>query len=124
MRQGDDLKPDETTDLKSDETKSTVETSESHVTYGMRRGVDLTQTEAAHKKRTAISGIIIFIMIPITVIGGSNLIGHHSYMLDSMVILIYTMIPFFMVFERRKPKAGADPGGNCASHRVRYRARP
>jgi energy-coupling factor transport system substrate-specific component len=44
-------------------------------------------------------------MIPITVIGGSNLIGHHSYMLDSMVILIYTMIPFFMVFERRKPKA-------------------
>lgn len=97
MRQGDDLKPDSVTD--------TTATSESHVTYGMRRGMDLTQVEAAHKKRTRISGLIIFILIPLTVIGGSNLIGHHSYMLDSLVILTYTMIPFFMVFERRKPKA-------------------
>lgn len=72
---------------------------------GTRRGTDMTQVEAAHKKRTAISGILIFILIPLTVIGGSNLIGQHSYMLDSLVILIYTMVPFFMVFERRKPKA-------------------
>lgn len=72
---------------------------------GMRRGMVLTQAEAAHKKRTAVSGLIIFVLIPLTVIGGSRLIGRHSYMLDSMVILIYTMIPFFMVFERRKPKA-------------------
>ena len=97
MRQEDNLKPDSVTD--------TTATSESHVTYGMRRGMDLTQVEAAHKKRTRISGLIIFILIPLTVIGGSNLIGHHSYMLDSLVILTYTMIPFFMVFERRKPKA-------------------
>ncbi len=72
---------------------------------GFRRGTDVTQYEAAHKKRTVMSAVIIFVLIPLTVIGGSRLIGHHSYMLDSMVILIYTMIPFFMVFERRKPKA-------------------
>ena len=72
---------------------------------GIRRGVDMTQAEAAQKKRTAVSALVIFVLIPLTVIGGSRLIGHDSYMLDSMVILIYTMIPFFMVFERRKPKA-------------------
>ncbi len=71
----------------------------------MRQGFDMTQYEAAQKKRTAISSLIILVLIPLTVLGGSRLIGHHSYMLDSMVILIYTMVPFFMVFERRKPKA-------------------
>ena len=91
--------------IKDDVSDNDVSTSDSHVTYGMRRGIDMTQVEAAHKKRTAVSGIIILILIPLTVIGGSNLIGYHSYMLDCLVILIYTMIPFFMVFERRKPKA-------------------
>lgn len=104
MRPGDEVTAAE---IKQAEEKAAGSERQTEKTpgYGMRRGMDLTQAEAAHKKRTAISALIIFILIPLTVLGGSRLIGQHSYMLDSMVILIYTMIPFFMVFERRKPKA-------------------
>lgn len=71
----------------------------------MHREVDVTQYEAARKRRTVISGILIFLVIPATVLGGSLLIGSDFYMVGSALILIYTMIPFFMVFEHRKPKA-------------------
>lgn len=100
MRQGDDV----TAAQVAPETEAS-ETREALRQTGIRRGVDVTQVEAAHKKRTIVSSIIIFVLIPLTVIGGSRLIGHNSAMLDSIVILIYTMVPFFMVFERRKPKA-------------------
>ncbi len=71
----------------------------------MRRGFDVTQYEAAHRKRTIVSSIMIFLIIPITIIGGSLLISSDLYMVGSLLIIIYTMIPFFLVFERRKPKA-------------------
>ena len=71
----------------------------------MHREVDVNQYEAAHKKRTIVSAIVIFLVIPITVIGGSMLISSDLYMVGSALILIYTMIPFFMVFEKRRPKA-------------------
>lgn len=71
----------------------------------MRRGFDLTQYEAAARKRTAVSAFLILGVIPVTVLGGSFLLGSDLYMIGSILIVIYTMIPFFMVFERRKPKA-------------------
>ena len=71
----------------------------------MRRGFDLTQYEAAARKRTAVSAFLILGVIPVTVLGGRFLLGSDLYMIGSILIVIYTMIPFFMVFERRKPKA-------------------
>lgn len=67
--------------------------------------MDLTQYEAAGRKRTSVAALIILVLVPLTVFGAGVLFGQHSYMLDSMIILIYTMLPFFMVFERRRPKA-------------------
>lgn len=65
----------------------------------------MTQYEAAHKKRTKVSSVIIFILIPVTIAIGCIFLNNERYMIVSLALLIYTMIPFFMVFEKRKPKA-------------------
>lgn len=64
----------------------------------------MTQAQAALKKRTMISSLIIILLIPATIAAGMKF-GQSRYMIVSVLILIYTMAPFFMVFERRKPKA-------------------
>lgn len=71
----------------------------------MRRSFNVTQYEVAHKRRTKVAALLIFVCIPATILVFSRLFGTASYLLMGMVILIYTMIPFFMVFEKRKPKA-------------------
>lgn len=55
-------------------------------------------------KRTLLSIFIILILVPATILVAWKL-GDRKYYLASVLIIIYTMIPFFMVFERRKPKA-------------------
>lgn len=71
----------------------------------MRQDFNLTQYQAAARKRTVVSAFLILGLIPLTILGGSFLLGTDLYMVGSLLIVIYTMIPFFMVFERRKPKA-------------------
>ncbi len=71
----------------------------------MRRGYDISQIEAAHRKRTAVAAALIFIAIPAVIIMGFTLLNDRSYILVSWIILFLTMAPFFMVFERRRPKA-------------------
>lgn len=64
----------------------------------------MTQAQAALKKRTMISSLIIILLIPFTIAVGTKF-GQSKYMIVSVLILVYTMTPFFMVFEKRKPKA-------------------
>ena len=71
----------------------------------MHKGVNMTQYEAATRKRTITAAIIIFVFMPTTVIAGTFLFGQNLYMVFGLLVIIYAMIPFFMVFERRKPKA-------------------
>ena len=71
----------------------------------MYQEADLTQSQAAGLKRTRVSACIIFILIPLTIALGCTVLKNERYVLVSLGILIYMMIPFFMVFERRKPKA-------------------
>ncbi len=70
----------------------------------MAKSYDLTQYEASHKKRTLLSALLIFLAMPVTILIGIQF-GQNRYMIISVLILIYTMMPFFMVFENRKPKA-------------------
>ena len=65
----------------------------------------MTQYEAACRKRTKVSSLIIFILIPATIATGCIFLHNERYMIISLALLIYTMLPFFMVFEKRKPKA-------------------
>lgn len=71
----------------------------------MRRGYDESQIVVAAQKRTLVSAILIFMAIPIVISLGAVLFNDRNYILISLIILGLTMLPFFMVFERRKPKA-------------------
>lgn len=71
----------------------------------MRRGYDESQIVAAQRKRTAVSAVLIFLAIPMVIALGIVLFHDRNYIVISLIILAMTMAPFFMVFERRKPKA-------------------
>ena len=63
------------------------------------------RSEQALKKRTLLSSLFIFIVIPATILLGVLYLQNGKYMLISLLVMVYTMVPFFIVFERRKPKA-------------------
>lgn len=56
-------------------------------------------------KRTWVAMFLILVMIPITVWIGITYLNDRKYLFISLVIVIYSTIPFFMIFESRKPKA-------------------
>ena len=51
------------------------------------------------------ASFMIFVLIPATMVFGIVVLDQNMYMIISLLVVIYTLIPFFMVFERRKPKA-------------------
>ena len=55
-------------------------------------------------KRTWISLVMLFILIPATLLLCFRM-GNRHYYLASLLIILYTLIPFFMVFEHRRPQA-------------------
>jgi uncharacterized membrane protein len=63
--------------------------------------------EVSHKlsKRTIASLIVLLVMVPITILVGIFFMGDRQYYFISLMLVIYAMIPFFMVFEDRKPQA-------------------
>ena len=56
-------------------------------------------------KRTKIAAALILLLIPLTLFIGSFYLGDRKYYFISLLILLETMIPFFLVFEGRKPQA-------------------
>ena len=70
-----------------------------------RNRLDQTQYEAAHRKRTLVASLMIFVLIPATMIFGVVVLDQNMYMVISILLVIYTLVPFFMVFEARRPKA-------------------
>ena len=59
----------------------------------------------AVRKRTMVSAAMIFLAIPILLMAATLLDGGKFYMIFSLVVIVCCMAPFFMVFEKRKPKA-------------------
>ncbi|MDR1628760.1 MAG: ATP-binding cassette domain-containing protein [Oscillospiraceae bacterium] len=56
------------------------------------------------KRTLAAAGMILF-LIPLTIYVGSFYFGDRKYYLISMLVLLETMLPFALVFERRRPQA-------------------
>ncbi len=71
----------------------------------MHKKSNLSQYEMACRKRTMVCALLIFLLIPLTIAAGCIFLQNERYMIISLAILLYTMLPFFMVFEKRKPKA-------------------
>ncbi len=65
----------------------------------------MTQVEAARQKRTHLSALIILVLIPGVLALSILLFNNRFYMPLSIIILGLIMAPFFMVFEKRRPKA-------------------
>lgn len=56
-------------------------------------------------KRTIIAAVLVLLCIPLTLFIGTYYFASRRYYLISILILFECMIPFFLVFEGRKPKA-------------------
>ncbi|MBR3706177.1 MAG: ECF transporter S component, partial [Firmicutes bacterium] len=59
----------------------------------------------AVRKRTAMAAMMIFMAVPALIALSTVLDGGKYYMIISVGVVICCMTPFFMVFEKRKPKA-------------------
>lgn len=55
-------------------------------------------------KRTLVTLVLVAVVIPLTIYLGWRLAARQYYV-TSLLIIAYTMIPFFMAFERRRPQA-------------------
>lgn len=56
-------------------------------------------------KRTQVAAFLILILMPLTIAYGVLVLDDRKYYFISMLLMLYSMIPFFMVFEDRGPKA-------------------
>ncbi|KNZ41176.1 membrane protein [Acetobacterium bakii] len=56
-------------------------------------------------KRTWVAIVMILVIIPLTIWFGIRFMGDRKYYFISMGIIVYTFVPFLMVFEGRKPQA-------------------
>lgn len=56
-------------------------------------------------KRTIASMFLILILIPVTIWIGITLFDDRKYFFISLAIAVYCMLPFFLIFEGRKPQA-------------------
>ena len=71
-------------------------------------GIEVIQVPSSDRKltkRTLIATILILVLIPLTIYAGVFFLGHRKYYFISLLIILEAMIPFCMMFERRKPKA-------------------
>ena len=55
--------------------------------------------------RTKATILLSLLLIPLTIWGGLKIDGGRKYMLISFAIIFETMLPFFLIFEGRKPQA-------------------
>lgn len=65
----------------------------------------MTQSEVARKKRTKVAAAMIFTAAPILLAVSCFLNNSRWHMLLSVLLLGVVIVPFFLVFEKRKPKA-------------------
>ena len=56
-------------------------------------------------KRTLVAAVLIVLCIPLTIFTGVMYLGNQHYNVTALLVLVECMVPFFLVFESRKPKA-------------------
>ena len=56
-------------------------------------------------KRTLAAAVSILLLIPLTIFIGVYYLGGRKYYFIALLILVETMLPFFLIFEGRKPQA-------------------
>ena len=59
----------------------------------------------ALSKRTKIGALLILLLIPLTLFVGEAYLGGRKYYFIALLVLLECMLPFFLIFEGRKPQA-------------------
>jgi len=67
--------------------------------------VQVSRDKRKLSKRTLAASVLILLLIPLTLFIGIYYLGGRKYYFIALLILLETMIPFFLVFEGRKPQA-------------------
>ena len=57
------------------------------------------------RQRTAVATVLILLLIPLTLFAGVYFLEGRKYYFISLLILLECMLPFFLIFEGRKPQA-------------------
>lgn len=70
--------------------------------YYTKAGASVMQKKSA--KLTVVSIIVLFILAPITIFLSFKFLDGKSYYIPAVLIIIFSMIPFFVFFENRKIK--------------------
>lgn len=63
------------------------------------------QSKSRLKKRTWMACLLLAVGVPLLLAAGIHALWNRSYYFISICIIVLAMIPFFLVFEGRKPKA-------------------
>lgn len=63
------------------------------------------RTERRLSRRTVASLVVLCLLAPLTIAFGITFLNDRKYVFISVVLLFYAMLPFFMIFEGRKPQA-------------------
>ncbi|MBP1973135.1 ECF transporter S component [Cohnella thailandensis] len=56
-------------------------------------------------RRTLLAALMILVVIPATILFGIFVLDDRKYYFVSLLIILYTMVPFALVYESRKPQA-------------------
>jgi len=56
-------------------------------------------------RRTVLTALAVLLLVPLTLFVGSVYLGDRKYAFISLLIVVETMLPFFLVFEGRRPQA-------------------
>ena len=56
-------------------------------------------------KRTVVASALILLLIPLTLFAGETWLGGRKYYFIALLVLLECMLPFFLIFEGRKPQA-------------------
>ena len=70
-----------------------------------KKPVDSPAKKSKLSKRTVASVIMVFLLIPLTIYIGNVFLYDQKYLFISLLVLLECMLPFFLVFEGRKPQA-------------------
>ena len=63
------------------------------------------RTKRKLAKRTIVAAVLILLLIPLTLYIGVFYLGNKKYYFISLMVLLECMLPFFLIFEGRKPQA-------------------
>ena len=80
----------------------------SSITRRSHRPDYLVQTAKEKRKlsrRTMAATVLILLLIPVTLFVGETYLAGRKYLFIALLIMLEMMLPFFMVFESRKPQA-------------------